>query len=287
MLEYKNSKWASKIIELQRDDGSWGYFHTLSNPTKQNPITTEQAMRRLEILGYTIDDEPISKVVSYMQDCLVGKRTIPDRREKLHNWDIFTELMLSTWIRRFTKNDNNANNVAKKWAEIISSALDKGIYDNDSYIDTYKKVFRLPPRGGRLLDFVNFYPISLVVDLLDDKIALALMDYIIHHKTGIYYIYGEQLSILPSEFKSKEASRYLAAIELLSEYRNLGCNEKLMFVVDWLNINKEQEEGWDMGPTVKDGVKFPLSDSWRSRELRIKDCTHRISELIENIYGVV
>ena len=130
MLEYKNSKWASKIIELQRDDGSWGYFHTLSNPTKQNPITTEQAIRRLEILGYTIDDEPISKVVSYMQDCLVGKRTIPDRREKLHNWDIFTELMLSTWIRRFTKNDNNAKNAAKKWAEIMSTAFRKGINDN-------------------------------------------------------------------------------------------------------------------------------------------------------------
>lgn len=284
MINYKNSKWASEIIELQRDDGSWGYFHTLSNPTKQNPITTEQAIRRLEVLGYTINDEPIIRAVSYMQDCLVGKSTIPDRREKSHNWDIFTELILSTWIRRFTKNDNNANNAAKKWAEIMSTALSKGIYDNGLYIDTYKKVFQLPPKGGRLLDFVNFYPISLVVDLLDDKIALALVDYIIHHKTGIYYIYGEQLSILPSEFKSKEASRYLAAIELLSEYRNLGCKEKLMFVVDWLNINKEYEGYWDMGATVKDGIRFPLSDSWRKRELRIKDCTYRISNLINSIH---
>lgn len=71
---YKNSKWASEIISLQKDDGSWGYFHSLSNPSKQNRITTEQALRRLERLGFTINDEPIYKAVSYMQDCLVGKK---------------------------------------------------------------------------------------------------------------------------------------------------------------------------------------------------------------------
>ena len=76
MTDYKNSKWALEIIELQREDGSWGYFHTLSNPSKRYPITTEQAIRRLEILGYTIDDEPILKAVSYMHDCLVG-RSVP------------------------------------------------------------------------------------------------------------------------------------------------------------------------------------------------------------------
>jgi hypothetical protein len=35
MIDYKDSKWAHEIIELQKDDGSWGYFHTLSNPSKR------------------------------------------------------------------------------------------------------------------------------------------------------------------------------------------------------------------------------------------------------------
>ena len=283
MTNYKNSKWASEIIELQKDDGSWGYFHTLSNPSKRNPITTEQAIRRLEILGYTINDKPILKAVSYMQDCLAGKKALPDRREKIHNWDIFTALILSTWIRRFTKDDYKANDVGKKWAEIISQAFKNGVYDNNLYLDTYKKVHRLPPKGGRLLDIANFYHISLVANLLNDKIALALMDYILQNQSGIYYIYSKQLSILPQTFKSIEASRYIAAIELLSEYRNPGCKEKLMFVVEWLNINKEPEGYWDMGTRAKDGVRFPLSDSWRKKELRIKDCTYRISKLIKSI----
>lgn len=283
MTHYKDSKWASEIIELQREDGSWGYFHSLSKPSKSNPITTEQALRRLEILGYTIKDKPIIKAVAYMHDCLEGKTAIPDRREILHNWDLFTALMLSTWIRRFTKDDEKANEVGNKWAAIISYAFENGVYDHNRYLEIYKKVHGLPPRGGRLVDIANFYHLSLVADLLDDKTALALIDYILQKQSGIYYIYEKQLSILPPVFKSKEASRYLTAIELLAKYRNPGCKEKLMFVVDWLNINKEHEGCWDMGTGVKDGVQFPLSDSWRKKELRIKDCTYRVKKLMENI----
>lgn len=283
MTEYKDSKWASEIIRLQKDDGSWGCFHSLSNRSKSNPITTEQALRRLEILGYTIQDKPILKAVSYMHDCLVGKKAIPDRREVVHNWDIFTALMLSTWIRRFTKDDDKANDVGKMWAGIISQSFKDGVYDHHLYVDAYKKVHRLGPKGGRLIDIANFYHISLVSDLLDDKIALALMDYILQSQSGVYYIYSNQLSKLPQTFKSIEASRYIAAIELLAEYRNSGCKDKLMFVVEWLNIHKEPEGFWDMGPKVKDGIRFPLSDSWRKKELRIKDCTYRIARLINNI----
>jgi len=283
MTDYRNSKWASEIIDLQKDDGSWGYFHSLSKPTKNNKITTEQAIRRLEILGYTINDKPVIKAVSYMQDCLTGKKEIPDRREKVHNWDIFTALILSTWIRRFTKDDHNANNVAEKWAEIISRAFEKGSYDHDIYVDTYKKAFQLKPKGGRLLDFANFYHISLLSDSLDDKTASALTDYILQHQSGIYYIYDKQISVLPQTFKSLEASRYISAVEMLAEYKNPGCKEKLMFVVEWLNANKEDDGNWDMGASVKDGVKFPLSDSWRKKELRVKDCTYRISKLINKV----
>ncbi|NLM77193.1 MAG: hypothetical protein GX173_03790 [Ruminococcaceae bacterium] len=49
----KDSKWASQILTRQHDDGSWGHFRSLSNPTKAQPMTTEQALRRLRILGFT------------------------------------------------------------------------------------------------------------------------------------------------------------------------------------------------------------------------------------------
>jgi hypothetical protein len=46
-MDFKDGKWVKKILELQHKDGSWGYFHTLSKPTSKQPITTEQALRRL------------------------------------------------------------------------------------------------------------------------------------------------------------------------------------------------------------------------------------------------
>lgn len=218
-----------------------------------------------------------------MHDCLVGKNKIPDRREKLHNWDIFTSLMLSTWIRRFTLDDIYANNTAEKWAEIISYAFINGAYDHSNYVKAYTRIFKIAPRGDRLVDFVTFYHVSLLANLIDKETEKAMFDYILQHESGIYYNYGESLSVLPKEFKSKQASRYIGAIELLSEYRNPACKEKLNLVAEWLNQNREANGLWDMGPVVKDAVYFPLSDSWRSAEARKRDCTYRIKNLMRNL----
>lgn len=98
---HKDGKWAKQLIEAQEPDGKWGCFHSLSQNVNA-PHTTEQALRRLERLGFTIEDDCIQRAVSYMSDCLDGKKKIPDPREKTHNWDLFTALILSVWIRRFT-----------------------------------------------------------------------------------------------------------------------------------------------------------------------------------------
>lgn len=82
---HNNGKWAKQIIEWQNADGSWGDFHSLA-VAGNSRITTEQAVRRLERLGYTNEDECIQKAVQYMSDCLVGKKTILDRVEKVHDW---------------------------------------------------------------------------------------------------------------------------------------------------------------------------------------------------------
>ena len=90
---HKNGKWAKQIIEWQNADGGWGDYHSLA-VAGNSRITTEQAVRRLELLGYTIEDECIQKAVQYMCDCLVGKKTIPDRVEKVHDWNVFVSSFL-------------------------------------------------------------------------------------------------------------------------------------------------------------------------------------------------
>ena len=202
-MNYKEGKWAKKIIKLQHDDGSWGYFHSLSNPVPTQPITTEQALRRLEILGFTIDDKPIQKAVRYLVNCLTGKMKTPDREEKTHNWKIYTELMLSTWIRRFTKDNRAANKIAEKWGEIINRSFTGGNYDHDTFINIYEREMkiRMNPKAGRLIDFVHFYPVSLLTNLLDKKIEPEYFKYVLEHERGLYYVYGSKLKNVPKTFQ--------------------------------------------------------------------------------------
>lgn len=280
---HKDGKWAKQLIALQENDGKWGWFHSLSQ-FYDAPVTTEQALRRLERLGYTIEDECIQRAVSYMNDCLIGKNTIPDRREKVHDWNIFTSMILATWIRRFTLDNPYANQVAKQWADVITRAFASGTYNHNDYVCAYYDILGTKPNGGRLIDFANFYPISLLCNCLDSHTECALMDYILNKADGIYYIYDKKISVLPSNFASKEASRYLAAIELLSKYKQ--ANHKLAFVVHWLDNNRNENGKWDMGKTVHDKVYFPLSDDWRKKEIREADCTERIEHLV-NLISVI
>lgn len=105
MIDYKNGKWAREIILLQKKDGSWGdEFHSMAVPNKKRPITTEQALRRLKILGFTIEDEVIQRSVRYMRDCLLRKQRLPKRDLNALN-NVYNDMILATWICQFTDKD--------------------------------------------------------------------------------------------------------------------------------------------------------------------------------------
>ncbi len=274
---HKGGKWANQIIDLQEADGNFGYFHSLSK-YHNSPITTEQALRRLERLGYTISDDCIQKAVRYMNDCLTGKNEIPDRKENTHDWSIFTSLMLAAWVRRFTSDNFMANQIATQWSQIITSAFSTGEYEHNAYVKAYQDILGTRPKGARLIDFVHFYPLSLLRDTLDSKTENAMIWYVLRKTSGIYYVYDGKISILPSVFQSKNASYYLAAIELLAAYE---CSKhQLNFVVTWLIKNRNINGKWDMGKGVNDKIYFPLSDDWRKKEAREADCTERIEKLL-------
>ncbi len=275
-----DSKWARDILSLQKDDGSWGYFHTLSEPRKF-PLTTEQALRRLQILGYTIKDKPIQRAVVYMEECLAGKLPFPDRREKTVNWDTFVELMLSTWIRRFTDESEKANRTALTWAGVISRGVKDGVFDAESYRAAYEDAFGFKLEKNRTYDISDFYHVSIAAGNLDEETEAAVFDYWMNHGRGIYYVYDRRLSDLPEEFASKRASHYLGAVEMLSKYSN--NLRRLGFVKDWLIFHRNADGKWDMGSATNDKIYFPLSDSWRLKAAREADCTYRIQNLLNAI----
>ena len=289
MSNYKNGKWATQIIDSQKDDGSWGYFHSLSLPKSKIPITTEQAITRLGRLGYTKDDDVIKKALFYMHECLAGRNEIPDRQERGADWGIFSKLMLAARIRNFTDDDTLANEFAAKWLAIVEQAFSNGKFDVDVYIKTLYEIFN--PKYGTvkrarvLFRLEGYYPISLLTGEIKENIEKPYFNYIMNSDTAYYYGHEGALFQMPENFQSKKASNYLAAIELYCEYPNKYCKEKLRFVLEWLTKNKNANGRWDMGVSVKDGKYFPLSDSWKTSELRENDCTYRIEKIISAIQG--
>ena len=279
---HKTGKWAQQIIAMQDEERMWGSFHSLSS-ANVNPMTTEQALRRLQILGFTMEDECIQRAVQYLDDCLSGKRFIPDPTEKLHDWTLFTHMMFSAWIRRFTKENERANEMAVKWAKIVTGAFASGEYDHEAYLREYIGAFGMKPRGGRLVDFAQFYILSLLPGELDEKTQRAMVRYILKKLDGIYYVYDRRIGTPPDSFEGKQASRYLGAVEMMAEFE--GARKELSFIADWLETNRSENGKWDLGKDAKDGVYFPLSDDWRKRETREADCTERVERLLRKLRG--
>ena len=157
-MHYKEHPLAKEIIALQKDDGTWGSsFHSLSVPKGTKELTTEQALRRLWILGYTLEDEVIRKTVKCMEACLRGERKIDNYWEKTHDWELFTMLMLSAWIRIFEPDNVDAVKFSERWAKIIELAFSNGTYCHNAYLTAYRNAFSSNPKGARELDFSDFY----------------------------------------------------------------------------------------------------------------------------------
>lgn len=273
------SKWVNNIVNQQLSDGSWGTFHSMSQ-NMNTKMTTEQALRRLVILGLDSTDEPIKKVVEYMEKHLLGELELRDRVEKKHNWRLFTHLIVATWLRILDPKNVLALEIAKDWADVIIRAFSSDVYNPSDYKEAYYDIHKVS-KDKYMLNFTNFYLVSLLSGLLPEEIELKFIDYIMNNKQGIYYIYDKPLNNLPDNFDSRQASRYINAYELLSNYTY--SKFKLTSFKSWL-LNNIQEDGlWDMGQTSKDNMQFPLSESWRKSLNRKIDCTVRVQRLLYKI----
>mgnify|MGYP003877944235 CR=1 FL=1 len=277
--EVLQTKWVKDIVNLQWDDGSWGQFHSMSQLSSSS-ITTEYALRRLLILGLDKHDEPIKKAFDYMKKYLLRELDLRDRKEKKHDWDLLTRLFVATWMLIIDPSNELASEIAKDWAKIITYAFSKEEYDPEYYKEAYYEVHK-SPKNKFMWGFQNFYVVSILSKFLSSDIESKFLDYIINSEKGIYYIYDGSLKSLPSNFCSKQASRYISAFELLSGYNLIST--KCRHVVKWINENLSEDGFWDMGKTVKDNVYFPLSNSWRKDINRKIDCTVRMQIVLSKL----
>jgi len=207
----------------------------------------------------------------------------PDSIEVKPDWSLFLNTMFAANIKLFMPKHELAAAVAARWAEVTEKSFSTGVFEQDLYNEAYRESLR--PQGKRIdyfKSFVNFYPLVLLPNMLLPETEKRMLDYVLSYPGGIYYIgYSRSILDYPPMFASLETSRYLASLELLSQYST--AREKLVFALDWLSIFKDENGQWDFGSKANDGVYFPLSDSWRKTEDRKADCTDRITALLHKL----
>lgn len=256
---------------IQKEDGSFGYFHSMSN---NSVITTEMVLRRLMFLECSNDQPILKKCITYLEKCLNKELIIPDRREKVINWDVFEELMFSSWLTIFNVSNSKIEFIKQRWKEIIEKSI---VNDKFDY-ETYKKIYRerFGKEGKREINPATFYFVNLLKDVLDIKSKKCYFDFIMNK--GIYYIYDKNLYELPLIFDSKNTISYLLAIKFASYY---SINkEEVGFVKKWLDDNKK-ENGWEINNIKPDGIIFPISGNWRNKENKHKDINNFIYKIYE------
>ena len=282
MIELKkrilSSDHVKKVLLEQWEDGSWGRFHSM-NTSSKDPYTTEKALRRLLHLGLDKTDEPIIKAVQYMESYLKGEIELRDYVEIKHDWTLLTHLFIATWLLRIDSQNTLALEIADKWAQVIEHSFEGDCFNQAAYYKAYDAV--LKPEKNKSYWFIeNFYVVSILRGKLSPKTEKSFLTHLLNQPKGIYYIYSEFLNTPPENFESREANRYLEAIELIADYE---CREFLEFLLPWLEENKTTDDLWDMSKIVKDNMVFPLSNSWRKETNRKIDTTVRILKLITKI----
>ena len=255
-MDHRRGKWACAILAAQHPDGTWGAgFHSMAQPTRA-PLSTEQALRRLHTLGFTIADEPIRRIVDTMAACLRGDRKIDAYWERGIDWAIYEPLMLTAWIRRFDPENPDALALARRWATVAEAGFSTGKYDESAWNDAYEAEFRRKERHPQPIGFTALYHGMLLPGMLSPNAESAT-------------------------FASKETSYWLAGLEILAEY---SCaREALSFAAAHLYLNIGTDGQWDLGAKANDKVYFPLSDSWRTEAARRADCTEHIRCFLDKI----
>lgn len=282
MADHRQGCWARELLALQRDDGTWPNwcFHSLAQPGNA-PIATEQALRRLAALGFTIADEPIRRIVGTMAACLRGERKIDTYWEQGVDWAMFEPTMLAAWIRRFDPYQEDALAFARRWARVAEAAFCSGRLDDNAYRAAYEAEFRRRDRHPQPLGFMPFYHALLLPGTLTPDTERAMVRHILKRPDGMYYVYPRPLCHPPAEFASKATSLWLAALETLTAFP--AARTELSFAGVWLRMSADPDGTWDMGAKAADRVCFPFSDSWRSPAVRRSDCTERIRTFLTHI----
>lgn len=277
--DIQHSRMVSELSAAQHADGSWGRFYTRNKNVRFAARTTETALIRAKALGLDASHPMIMKAIGYLEQVLDGQTTWPDRQDPTLDFPHSVYMVTAARLRQFSPNHPLALREAYRWRDLIEASFSDEGFDDLQYQERGEALFDRPmPQDPRML--FSQYSLMLLQGLLPEHAEINLIRFMTGYTRGIYLINNRSLWHKPLSFVSRETLRYIRALELLGCY--LGAEDLMQDAIDWLWEQRGHDGMWDMGPTSRDGLDLPLSESWR-RGQRPIDCTVRMLILLQRL----
>jgi hypothetical protein len=280
--EMLQSRWVLELKSEQREDGSWGRFHSAMK-SKGKIVTTEAAVERGLALGLEASDPIFQAAVNYLSHLLAGSINFPDPAERNNRWATGTQLFATSTLARVNPALPILDKTWELWATVAKQTFTTGKYDAEAEIRAHQALTGASVKDSYLV-LNNRYQLALLgsrATQLPKKLENVLVDWVWHKEKGIGYL-GIPLANLPAPFTAGMQDRLFTSLEIISlfpSWRRHASN-----IIEWLWAQRNKEGLWDFGPRASRSVYFPLSESWRKEKYRQHDWSVRVLVLLRSYY---
>jgi len=173
-LEMLRSRWVVELKNEQREDGSWGRFHSAMK-TKGKIVTTEAAVERGLALGLEASDPIFKATINYLSRLLEGLADFPDPPERNNRW------------ARICPTLPILDKVWKLWVTIAERTFVSGKYDSEAEIKTHEVLTGASVKDSYLV-LNNRYQLALLgsrATKLSKTLENALVNWVWHKNDGV------------------------------------------------------------------------------------------------------
>lgn len=280
--EMLRSRWILELENEQREDGSWGRFHSAMK-TKGRIGTTEAAVERGLAVGLEASDPILRATTNYLSRVLNGLIDFPDPPERNNRWGTGKQLFAAATLARIHPTLPILDRTWELWATIARHTFASDRYDQEAEVRAHQMLTGASVKDSYLV-LNNRYQLALLgsrAARLSRTLEHALVDWVWHKDDGVGYL-KIPLSNPPLRPTPGMLDRLFTSLELLSYFPSWRRYAETL--VRWLWTRRDDEGFWDFGPRASMSVYFPLSESWRGKRGRQHDWSTRVLALVRNYY---
>lgn len=279
------TKWVTDVLAEQRENGSWGRFHSQNTKIKQKYVTTEVALHRCAVLGLTKEDPSIKTAIDYMEKVLLGDVVWEDWWEKSEAWDAGVAVITASTLAEVCPNHPMILPIRKLWQQIVEESFDNSQYKPSCEVAAQRKYHQI---SSDFYYIGSQYAVRLLSTRNNEKetkfsldIEKAYVKWLWTRESGMGYISNNRLADLPVEVTYKAIRSKIKALDLLAGFPSTlsVCQD----FIQWLWKNREAEGLWDFGPKGAEKIELPLSENTRIKLNRKIDYTVRILSILHKV----